>query len=469
MRDWPVAEVKMKTLRQYRAALVGAIAIVVALFACDLSLGSSGSGGRPIDADLVGRWSNASGTGFEFKSDNTLTVTLSSGGTPTNYQYEASAGTGKYWASGADEASSQAFGYGISGSTLTLSFAGLDYTLTKEGTAAKSVYAIGAAGTLAALEAYYWKDNVPTKLAAPAGATSYLAFEMYTVGATTYITGSAQGKADDGYWANGVWRSLPEFHFSWEGQGAPFSMALFSGSDIYLVGYRQTGGGQVSGYYKNDVWHSLSAPAGSTSAWPMGIAMAGGDLYFYGSCRVPAPAPDSGTTIKACYWKNDIAYTLTGSNTEKASNATAISVSGTDVRIAGYFKKSDNTYTSGYWKNGTWYRSLKTDARTYVPTSIVMDEGYAYVAYTMVDYTNKEGAAGYFKSTVMNPLPSSGTRDPTVFSFLKEGGDLYLGGAYQDYTSNTYCGGYWKNGDWNALPLPSPTATQSIVLSVALK
>ena len=459
----------MKMLRRYRAALAGALVIVAALLACDLSLGGSSAGGRPIDADLLGRWSNASGTGFEFKSDNTLAVTLSSGGTPTDYQYEASSGTGKYWASGAGESSSQPFGYGISGSTLTLSFAGLDYTLTKEGTAAKSVYAIGAAGALAALEAYYWKDNVPTKLAAPTGATNYLAFDMYTVGATTYITGSTQGAADDGYWVNGVWHSLPDFHFSWEGQGAPSSMALFSGSDIYLVGYRKTSGGQVSGYYKNDDWHTLSAPAGSTSASTMGIAMAGSDVYIYGSCGIPTPAPDFGTTIKACYWKNDIAYTLTGSNTEKASNATAISVSGTDVRIAGYFKKSDDTYTAGYWKNGTWWRSLKTDARTYAPTSIVMDVGNAYVAYTMMDYTNKESAAGYFKSTVVNPLPSSGTKDPTVFSLLKEGDDLYLAGAYLDYASNIYYGGYWKNGDWNALPLPTPTATLSIAFSVALK
>lgn len=452
------------------AIVISACVLTAVLLACDLSHGGSGAGGNTIDADLVGRWSSASGSRFEFKSDNTLAVALSSGGTTINYEYEASSGTGKYWAAGAGESASQSFTYGISGSTLSLSFAGLQYTLTKEGAAPKSVYAIGTAGKdLNTMEAYYWKDNVPTKLATPAGATRAFALAMYTVDATTYITGLTLGSANDGYWANGAWHSLSEFHFNWEGSGTPSSLAYFSGSDIYMVGYRQTNSGQVSGYFKNGVWHTLTGPAGSYDASPMGIAIDGSDVYIYGSYRINNPPPASGTTRKACYWKNDALYALTGSNTEKSSVATAICVSGTDVRIAGYYQRSDGTYTAGYWKNGTWWRSLKTDAKIYAPQSIAMDGSDAYVAYTMMDYTNKEGAAGYFKSTVMNPLPSSGTSDPAVFSLIKEGADLYLGGGYLDYANNSYCGGYWKNGDWNASLLPTASATQSIVFSVALK
>lgn len=459
----------MKTKRRCVTIIV-ALVIMAALLACNLNPEGAGDNGHQVDTDLVGRWSDASGSSFEFKSDNTLAVAFSVGGTPINYEYEASSGTGKYWAAGAGESASQPFTYGISGSTLALSFAGLDYTLTKEGAAPKSVYAIGTAGdNLNTMEAYYWKDNVPTKLATPAGATRVFALAMYTVGATTYITGMTLGSANDGYWANGVWHSLSGFHFNWTGSGNPFSLAFFSGSDIYMVGYKQTNNGQVSGYYKNGVWYTLAGPAGSYDASPMGIAIDGNDVYIYGSYRILNPPPASGTTRKACYWKNDTVYTLTGSNTEKFSIATAICVSGADIRIAGYFQRSDDTYTAGYWKNGTWWKSLKTDAKVYAPQSIEMDDSNAYVAYTMMDFTNKEGAAGYFKSAVMNPLPSLGTSDPAVFSLIKETGDLYLGGGYLDYVNNSYCGGYWKNGDWNTVPLPTASAAQSIVFSVVLK
>lgn len=121
-------EGSMMSARQW-SGVVGSFVLIVALVACNLN---GGSGGDSVDSELLGTWTNASGSSFEFKSDNTLLVMLTSGGTQISYSYEASGGSGSYWPTGASEASAQTFTYTLSGSTLLLHLGGMDYSLTKE-------------------------------------------------------------------------------------------------------------------------------------------------------------------------------------------------------------------------------------------------------------------------------------------------------------------------------------------------
>ncbi|MCE1196846.1 hypothetical protein LWX53_10155, partial [bacterium] len=181
----------MKHLRR-TFMLVGLAVLAIIFVSCTLPQGDQEDPNGPVDSNLLGRWLSAAGSSFEFKSDNTLAVVLTTGGSPISYKYDATGGSGHYWVAGTPKAAAQPFTYSIAGSALALKFAGIDYSLLKEGTALKSVYAVGLAFTqpnIDTAQAYYWKDNVPTKLETPAGATKGVyARHMYAVGSTTYIT-----------------------------------------------------------------------------------------------------------------------------------------------------------------------------------------------------------------------------------------------------------------------------------------
>lgn len=339
--------------------------------------------------------------------------------------------------------------------------------------AKKSLYAFGMAGSsVSDFDAYYWKDNVPTKLAKPTGANRVFALAMQVVGSDTYITGTSSDRVYDGFWKNGVWQSLPGFKYNYGEGNFSATNALFTESDIYLVGRKYENDTNSSpfegGYYHNGLWHKLESRTVSDKTMPMSIAIDKGDVYIVGICFDPSITNSN----RACYWKNDTLVLLGEITGQKESDATNISIYGSDIRISGTIKKSDNSYIAGWWKNGTWSRNIKTSTVRPVTSNIIKTADSIYCGYTVMDMTAMEAGYSFYdvstSSYVNKVLANLATSYPFLASLAIDGSDIYVSGAYVDFSSQQYLGGYWKNTEWNAIALPDNSFTQSLVCSIML-
>jgi hypothetical protein len=337
--------------------------------------------------------------------------------------------------------------------------------------ATKSLYALGFAGSsMIDVDAYYWKDNVPTKLTKPSGVAQAFAINMYIVGSDTYITGIMQAgdgtNINDGYWENGVWMSMTDFTFSY-GEGS-FSKdrAVFTESDIYLIGKRYST--HQGGYYRNGVWYRLPGRTDTDNTTPLSITIDNGDIYIVGTCKDPSIS----NSARACYWKNDMLVMLDEISGQKKSYAQSISIYGSDIRIAGDYQKADNSWVSGWWKNGTWSRSIKASISQTMASNIIKTTNGTYLGYIVSHYGDITGQSGYSfydiatASFIDKVLPN--ISESVVFvltSMTINDTDIYASGVYSDLTGQ-YLGGYWKNTEWNAIALPESGFTISCVCSI---
>ena|GEM_PF-3594476 len=358
-----------------------------------------------------------------------------------------------------------------------LAYVPVGKTPQQQPSSTKSVYAAGLCATNMGNNwvPYYWKDGVAISLPMPPGAEGAYAFETHFVRDKIYIPGFAFG-ADDGYWEDGVWHSIPNFNFGFYENNSTGATKLidFVGRDTYFLGYLTTNGKKVPGYYKNNIWHALSLPQDSYLVFLSALLVKGSDVYATGSI-ILSSEQESG----AYYWKNGTYHKLSGSPSEYAAGAYALDEIDDNLYVGGCYC-SGNTIYGGYWKNDQWSKTLIEanydnhsgyNVQLY-PLAIVHTANHELVGYSYSNWqTNPQtNETGYFKDDQRVAMPSQDGKYAFASSLCTDNEDVYLGGFYESQSQNDgqTTGGYWKNSVWHPVQSPDATLTNTMVLSVAL-
>jgi hypothetical protein len=195
--------------------------------------------------------------------------------------------------------------------------------------------------------------------------------------------------------------------------------------------------------WKNGVMKTLSIPSDCSSVVTKTIVVSGKDIYIAGYFKRTQDAPTEG-----CYWKNDEYSQLsvpgeTGVSIEIASMA----VSGKDVYVGGCYSK-DNIFYPALWKNGVWVELTTSSGEI---KSVFASGNDIYVA-------GRAQGVGYWKNGVWTELQGPLDTFATANSIAVSGNDVFVGGEYgifvEDPRSKKTTPCYWKNGEPIALKMP---------------
>ena len=127
--------------------------------------------------------------------------------------------------------------------------------------------------------------------------------------------------------------------------------------NVYVVGTAYNSTNYIAVYWENGVATVLPTPTGMTSANASGIAVSGSDVYVVGTATYGETETVNGDT-EAVYWLNGVATVLPNPTGTIAAEAYAVTVSGSDVYIAGFAGinttniAANTTDIAAYWKNG---------------------------------------------------------------------------------------------------------------------
>lgn len=142
------------------------------------------------------------------------------------------------------------------------------------------------------------------------------------------------------------------------------------------------------------------------------------------------------------YWEN----TGSGMNVQTPTNddswANAITVSGSDIYLAGYVGQ-----TAAYWKNGTLNSLADLFYITSIANGIQVSNSEVYV----VGAINLSGLQAYSGSTAVywkNGVVTKLTNDvgSVANAIVISGNDIYIAGAIYDNADDLPRAAYWKNG-----------------------
>ena len=301
----------------------------------------------------------------------------------------------------------------------------------------------------------YWKNGEPVYYTD--GTNSYTgtagdATSIVVSGNDVYMSGYARfcGSMSCGdygmFWKNGIseYLDLPDY---------PNSLAV-SNNDIYIAGSSLylTGTGGNAAYLKNEV--KIELPSGSAGSISTAIAVSGNDVYVAG-IGITGNIFNGNQNYIAKYWKNDNATDLTDGST--GAQAWSIAVSGNDAYVAGvewngksYQDANGNTSQNGvakYWKNSQAI-NLTDGSNSAFATSITVSGTDVYVAGIEWDgqsyqdasgYSLRKSVAKYWKNGKAVNL-TDGTEDAEAKSIAVSGNDVYVAGTINGYAT------YWKNG-----------------------
>jgi hypothetical protein len=204
-------------------------------------------------------------------------------------------------------------------------------------------------------QATYWKNGVPVSIGVPAPlceAHSIVVYgnDIYTGGSQIFSGG---GTAPfHRLWKNGVEQPMGT------AQGCLINAIAVSGSNTYAVGFNNIlGTPHYLRYWVNGVADFFVAGGSSASD----ITISGSDIYIAGYT-------ESSGRSTATVWKNKQLMPIETGNAINNS-ANAINIAGTDVHVAGV-QNTSNTISSQavYWKNGV---------RTVLPVITVGGNYYA--------------------------------------------------------------------------------------------
>lgn len=195
-----------------------------------------------------------------------------------------------------------------------------------------------------AADAGYWKNGVFTSLADPANYYNSSAWNIAVSGSDVYVCGGIDLNDGGGqkavYWKNGVLHALTESSdFAWA------TKIYVQNNDVYVLYDQITTGTTImqSHYWKNGADVQLPTDLDGSYAWDMQIN--GNDAYIVGNTSHQVSA--SVVHNEAVIWKNNVAHTLFDGGNSENGYAYAVTVSGSNVYIAGQAGADQ-----GYWKNG---------------------------------------------------------------------------------------------------------------------
>jgi hypothetical protein len=188
--------------------------------------------------------------------------------------------------------------------------------------------------------ALFWKNDSFTILDSispthnPNGQVPF-ASSIFISGNDIYVAG--QNDIGGCYWKNGTATNLNTLT-CWS--------AYVSGSDFYVTDDQMQNGITNPAYLKNGTLFPLSPSPANLNAYSGFITMSGTDLYVLGAEYL---AGNNNNSV-IMYWKNGTP-TIVG-DTSKYSSAGNLIVNGTDIYIAGATGPTSQTMKATYWKNG---------------------------------------------------------------------------------------------------------------------
>jgi len=215
----------------------------------------------------------------------------------------------------------------------------------------------------------YWKNGILTTVPKTNSINSII-----VSGNNVYVLGT------NGYWKNQVYTDL--------GMNSTLNSIYISNNDVYVAGSERIGDTSTASYWKNGTLVILTSNTDTSSFVNTGfyvsefhysvansIFVSGSDVYVAGYVNA--------TGDQVTYWKNGKAIYITNP-LQSYSRANSIFVSGNDVYIAGWLDDYNNGHIT-YWKNGvsTYLSSNGGEAQ-----SILVVNGTVYIA----GYINNQGA-----------------------------------------------------------------------------
>lgn len=170
---------------------------------------------------------------------------------------------------------------------------------------------------------------------------------------------------------------------------------------------------------------------------------------------------------KATLWTNGTPQTLFAGNGYTDSHANSVSVSGTDVYVAGVATNAAGRDAAILWKNGQM-QSVLSDGVTDAKAISVFASGVdVYVAGYVQNVAGKHVATLWKNGQTLPPL-SSGTTDSEATSvFATTGGEVYIAGSIQNAVG-TDIATLWKvNGQTTSLSDGATDAEANCVVVAA--
>jgi len=286
-----------------------------------------------------------------------------------------------------------------------------------------------------------WRNGVIMALN-DLGKGSY-ATSLAVQGNDLYVAGvEGNGSQDIAlYWKNDASKQLTD------GTKRGFANGIFVvGSDVYVAGAEDT----TAMYWKNGVARNLSDGVEPAMAYSVTVAT-NGDVYVSGyQYKTTAVGANSFVVNPvATYWKNGVGVALTDGL--RPSEAYALSMSGSDVYVAGYQCPSTlvDCSRASYWKNGVLNQLGDEPAST--ATSVVASGSSVYVTVNqaLISGGVAKVRAAYWHDQVEATLSES--IGASTSQVVISGGDVYIAG------SDSGSAGYWVNG----VPVPLSSDSQS--------
>jgi len=205
-------------------------------------------------------------------------------------------------------------------------------------------------------------------------------------------------------------------------------------------------GGTLNGkatHWKNDEIHQVNNADGTSVATAISVQ---GDVVYLAGYSINT----SGEKVITS-WKNGVPTYLKNLGNTTADGATGIAVRGNDVYVIGRTERYINglqTYSPTLWKNGV--ASYVTDADDSFAYAItITSNGDVYIA------GRSERRACYWKNGVVF-FAGERDKDSWAYGMCVSGTDVYLAGSSNDAIVNGLSRQttvYWKNGIKTALPI----------------
>lgn len=319
--------------------------------------------------------------------------------------------------------------------TITVSAGSLNkltITATQVGITESDVYVSGyCANERYDTYACYWKNNVLTKLNAPAGNTFYSGTSIAVGGNSLYIGGFIK---DAGcYWKDGQFFEMADAQLSYVN-----SIAV-EGDNIYMCG---------PDFYWNGS-ESVPTPRVDNGSFNANaLAVSGGSAYIVGHTYLSLPIIGS-SVQQASYWSgksSESSEPLSTPSTSTHAEATCVFALGNSFYAGGYFVDKENVQIPCYWKDGSCTTlDVPAGMITNSVGGICVANGIVYVAGSC---ENDESAIACYWADgrrVELPLPP-GANMITITGIAVAGGKICVSGQYLDSTDERHsC--YWVNGE----------------------
>ncbi|HTU50752.1 MAG TPA: hypothetical protein VMF56_09170 [Acidobacteriaceae bacterium] len=236
--------------------------------------------------------------------------------------------------------------------------------------------------------------------------------------------------------------------------------AIGPNTTIYIAGYAiSTASSPGNPVNVAEIWQlksgsptatatALPTPSGITSSQAGAITISGSDVYVAGTTS-------NGTNQTAVYWLNN-GPAITLPSSKAISQTNAIAVSGGNVYIAGYEENGVANGNAVLWVNGTHTMLSPPPGKAYAGASAVMvSGGNVYVAGIAFNNDNDESAVLWVNGVpTILPPPAGLTGDYFANGLAISAGTIYVSGSTIPNVGNSTAL-FWVNGGAaTALPIP---------------